>query len=85
MSKMKLKKSIKKYIFLFIIALILVFVGVKLIKTYKYHQTYYASPTFMSSDKYFINAMVSKYSTFKFKKELISKLKFLFFLINTIV
>ena len=36
---------------------------------YKYHQTYYASPTFMSSDKYFINAMVSKYSTFKFKKD----------------
>ncbi|MCR5741643.1 MAG: alpha-glucosidase [Gammaproteobacteria bacterium] len=36
---------------------------------HKYHQSYYASPTFMSSKKYFINALTSQYALFSFKKD----------------
>lgn len=40
MPKLKLKKSVKKYLIIFIIIFILLIIGIKAIKTYKYHQTY---------------------------------------------
>ncbi len=40
MTKLKLKKSTKRFLIIFILAVILLIVGIKLIKTYKYHQTY---------------------------------------------
>lgn len=35
---------------------------------FKDHQTYYSSPTFMSSEKYFVGCSSEAYSTFNFKK-----------------
>ena len=40
MSKIKVKKSVKKYIIFIILSVILIIVGLKAYKTYKYHQTY---------------------------------------------
>ena len=40
MSKLRVKKSVKKYFILTIILIILLIGGIKLFKTYKYHQTY---------------------------------------------
>lgn len=36
---------------------------------FKHHQTYYAQPTFMSSQKYFVHFNTTSFATFQFKKD----------------